>query len=191
MAEKDLINIHSVIPLSRVNGPGARMVVFFQGCARRCPGCFNPRTHPIETVSLYSPEELFEEHLAAGIEGITVSGGEPFLQPRGLLLLLKAAREEYGLTTVVYTGFDYGELRARQNLSCVLDHVDVLVDGAFDRTRKEPTLLARGSTNQRFHFLNGTYRIEDFYMPGKAEIIIREDGTVVETGFSRIDGSAA
>ena len=185
MKSEIFINIHAVIPFSRINGPGQRMVVFFQGCERNCPGCFNPSTHPQNTVKLYTPEEIFENYLSSGIDGITVSGGEPFLQIEGLYGLLKAAKKR-GLTTVVYTGFRYGELAENGRLKTVFDFTDVLVDGGFDMVMIEPTLLARGSTNQRIYFLSGVYKMADFYMPGKLEVIIGKDGRVVETGFSNI-----
>lgn len=185
MSERHLINIHAIIPSSRVNGPGSRMVVFFQGCARGCGGCFNPETHSFEEKELVGVERIFET-APSGLEGITVSGGEPFMQPDGLLLLLKRARSR-ALTTVVYTGFTIEELRAGERLFReALDQIDVLVDGPFVVEMKEATLLARGSTNQRFHFLTRRYRIEDFLMPGKAEVIIGRDGAVTGTGFSQI-----
>ncbi|MBI5598342.1 MAG: radical SAM protein [Deltaproteobacteria bacterium] len=186
MQRKVLVNIHAVIPLSTVNGPGRRLVVFFQGCENDCPGCFNPETHPLTPATLSTPEELFQKYLRKGTDGVTVSGGEPFLQPDGLYRLLKTAKKTHGLTTVVYTGFDYEELAADNALSRIFDFTDVLIDGRFDRTRMETTLLARGSTNQRLHFLGGPYTMNDFYMPGKVEVIIGPDGRVIETGFSSI-----
>ncbi|MBI5560436.1 MAG: radical SAM protein [Deltaproteobacteria bacterium] len=184
MTDMVLINTHAVIPASMVNGPGNRMVVFFQGCDRRCPGCFNPATHPLDVRCLYTPEEIFHRYFIEGIEGITVSGGEPFLQPEALYELLKAAKGR-GLTTVVYTGFDYEDVSSDGPKRRVFDFTDVMVDGRFDIGRKEPTLLARGSTNQRLHFLNSIYRESDFLMPGKVEVIIGKDGRVMETGFGR------
>ena len=123
--------------------------------------------------------------MSSGIDGITVSGGEPFLQPEGLYGLLKAAKKR-SLTTVVYTGFRYGELAENGRLKTVFDFTDVLVDGGFDMAMIEPALLARGSTNQRIYFLSGIYKMADLYMPGKLEVIIGKDGRVVETGFSNI-----
>ena len=190
MGREILINVHSIIPCSRVNGPGKRLVVFFQGCIRKCLGCFNPGTHSFNKNQLFSAEDIFNNFLQTDIEGITVSGGEPFLQANGLLQLLKKAKEGYGLSTVVYTGFSYEEL---SNLnprtlepSNPLSYIDVLIDGPFKDELKEPTLLARGSTNQRLLFFSDRYQEEDFYMPAKVEIIISKDGTIKETGFSRI-----
>jgi pyruvate-formate lyase-activating enzyme len=39
------IRVRAFEPASRANGPGLRAVVWFQGCTRACPGCFNPATH--------------------------------------------------------------------------------------------------------------------------------------------------
>ncbi len=181
------INIHSIIPSSRVNGPGKRMVIFFQGCYHDCPYCFNPDTHSFDKINLYTPEEIFKKHLRQDIEGITVSGGEPFLQPKGLYRLLKTARYAYNLTTVVYTGFEYNELRRDNVCRLCLEFIDVLIDGRYEESKKENTLLARGSANQRFYFFTSRYLQKDFYMPAKAEIIIGNDGIIRETGFSRID----
>lgn len=187
MISKLSLNIHAVLPSSRVNGPGSRMVIFFQGCTRGCPGCFNPDTHPLEIRESLSVEEIFSRFHSDGVEGITVSGGEPFLQPDGLISLLKIARKTYNLNTIVYTGFTYEEILEMPALYLSLPYIDVLIDGAYEDEKKEKSLLARGSTNQRFHFLTDRYGLADFYMQGKVEVIIGSDGMIKETGFSRIN----
>lgn len=191
MGQNVSINIHAIIPHSRINGPGNRMVVFFQGCRRGCLGCFNPGTHSSADRNIYSPEDILETYpegaMADGIEGLTISGGEPFLQTAGLYALLKTAKGRFGLSTVVYTGFTYKELAANSAASACFRFMDVLIDGRYDDSKKEPTLLARGSTNQEFHFLSAKYTKEDFYMPGKSEVIISKEGLITRTGFSRLD----
>jgi anaerobic ribonucleoside-triphosphate reductase activating protein len=189
MSDRVILNLHAVIPVSRVNGPGQRMVVFFQGCAGGCQGCFNPETHPFEPRQLLTVADLFSRHLRGTVEGITISGGEPFMQPEGLLELLKTAKEKHSLSTVVYSGFSYEEIAlSRDRLRC-LEFTDVLVDGGYDEALSEATLLARGSQNQRLHFFGNRYVIDDFYLPGKAEVVISGDGTIRSTGFSRISFS--
>ncbi|MCL1817838.1 MAG: radical SAM protein, partial [Spirochaetaceae bacterium] len=89
--------IHSIVPASRANGPGERFVVWTQGCRRGCPGCFNPRAQatglgmgdnsfPAEL----SAHEILARLPAGRVNGITVSGGEPFEQPQELERLLAA-----------------------------------------------------------------------------------------------------
>ncbi len=185
MSETTLINIHAAIRSSSVNGPGARMVVFFQGCSRNCPGCFNPRTHPFEAETLMTPEGIFNEYCDGGVEGITVSGGEPFSQPVGLKRLLEAARARR-LSTVVYTGFTHEELLKMPETSLALPLIDMLIDGPFEMEKAEKTLLGRGSSNQRFLSLTGRYTEADFYMPGKVELLIDKNGLVTGTGFGGI-----
>ena len=181
-----LINIHSIIPASRINGPGKRMVIFFQGCKNKCPGCFNPETHPFKISAEYAPASLLNKFFRPGIEGITISGGDPFYQRRGLLRLLKTAKDDYGLSTVVYTGFTYKQLENSTLCRTIFKYTDVLIDGRFEEADKEPTLLARGSTNQRLIFLSSRYNEADFIMQGKAELIIGADGTITHTGFSKV-----
>lgn len=179
------LNIHAVLPRSRVNGPGTRLVVFFQGCARHCEGCFNLDTHSFEQRELVTPEALLGKHLSKGIEGITISGGEPFMQPRGLFRLLELTTAS-GLSTLVYTGFTLDEVLDDQEKARCLEYIDVLVDGPFDIKKLEPTLLARGSSNQKIHLLTSRYSLEDLYMPGKVEVIIGPDGNIRKTGFSSL-----
>ena len=182
--DKNMINLHAVIPASRVNGPGLRMVVFFQGCAGGCPGCFNPETHPFDRGRPVSVEELFASNLRDTVEGITVSGGEPFMQPGALYTLLKAAGAR-ALSTVVYSGLTYAGIASDPELRKSLQFIDVLIDGAYDEALVDTTLLARGSRNQTIHLLTGRYTVDDLYLPGKAEVFISADGTVLSTGFSR------
>lgn len=78
--------VHSIQSLGTVDGPGVRFVVFMQGCCLRCKCCHNPDTWQIDAGEKYSPEDIeqkvvrYREYF--GKEGgITVSGGEPLLQP--------------------------------------------------------------------------------------------------------------
>src|SRR3989304_5435205 len=181
-----IINVHSIIPVSRINGPGKRMVVFFQGCNNKCAACFNPETHPFIRIAEHTPGSIFTNFYRPGIEGLTISGGDPFYQRRGLLRLLKSAKDDYGLSTVVYTGFTYEQLAASPLCRAIFRYTDVLIDGRFEETNKEPTLLARGSTNQKLLFLSSRYNEGDFIMQGKAELIRGADGAVTHTGFSKV-----
>ncbi len=181
-----VLNLHGLISFSRVNGPGLRYVVFFQGCARGCPGCFNPETHGF---GMNKPTTVSEVILRLPLEaeGLTISGGEPFSQPRGLLALLEAMqRENRGLSAIVYTGFTLEEIKADKDMAVVLPFIDVLVAGPFDASKPEKTALARGSSNQTFHFLSSRYSMNDFYMPARLELTIGADGSLTGTGFASL-----
>jgi len=180
-----ILNLHALIPSSRVNGPGTRSVVFFQGCGRGCGGCFNPLTHDFSLNKAKSVEEVLAA-VPHEAEGLTISGGEPFVQPVGLKALLTTARRTRRLSTIVYTGFTLKELMADKARADVLPFVDVLVAGPFDRLKLEKTALARGSTNQTFHFLTNRYNLGDLYLPARLEVTIGVDGSFTGTGFSTI-----
>lgn len=142
-----------------MNGPGDRSVLWLQGCPRRCPGCLNPEFLPFAQRHLLSVERVTQMILAAeGIEGVTYTGGEPMAQARGLALLSPRLKRS-GLTVVCYTGYTLEALRARNDewVGSLLSSVDILIDGPFLR-EKAVNLLWRGSSNQRIHFLTGSYR---------------------------------
>jgi len=179
------LNLHGIIPASRVNGPGTRCVVFFQGCVRGCAGCFNPATHDMGPNITMTVEEVMAA-IPPDAEGVTISGGEPSLQPEGLGALLRAVRATMGLPVVAYTGFTLAEIEARGQLACVLPLIDVLVAGPYDEKNPEKTLLARGSTNQTFHFFSGRYTLADLYLPARMEVTISAGGVLTGTGFSRL-----
>lgn len=78
--------IHSFQSLGTVDGPGIRFVVFFQGCPLRCGCCHNPDTWNINDGEEYTPSQVVDKVLRfksyfGEKGGITISGGEPLLQP--------------------------------------------------------------------------------------------------------------
>ncbi len=143
------LRLAGVVHESVVDGPGLRCAVFVQGCTRGCPGCHNPHTH-----SLAGGELIESAALAASIlqqphlDGITLTGGEPFLQAAAcaeLLLPLRAARRH----CLAYTGFTWEEVQARPEYRQLLALLDVLIDGPYRAAAHAPELPFRGSHNQR------------------------------------------
>jgi len=183
---KTILNLHGLIPSSRVNGPGSRCVVFFQGCARGCPGCFNPATHGFAINKTITVKEALSK-VPSHAEGLTISGGEPFSQPLGLgALLLSMRKMDKKLSAIVYTGFTMDELLADDEKAALVPLIDVIVAGPYEAMRPEKTLLARGSTNQSFHLISPRYSIDDLYLPGRIEVTIGLDGSLTGTGFARL-----
>lgn len=145
------MRIANTVTDSIVDGPGLRFTVFTQGCPHNCPGCHNPETHDPAGGREAAVEELAAALLDNPLTGgLTLSGGEPFLQAAECARLARIAREK-GLNVWAYTGYTYEWLReegdpARLEL---LDTVDVLVDGPFLLAEKSYDALFRGSANQR------------------------------------------
>lgn len=98
------VPINRIIPVSTVDGPGARTAVYVQGCNLACEFCHNPETQDIQGQNLprRTAAEVFEEIRPnlPFIRGITLSGGECALYPRFLTALFTMAKGE-GLTTLM------------------------------------------------------------------------------------------
>ena len=175
------LRVHAIEERSRANGPGARFVVWLQGCTLGCPGCFNPATHAAGGGREATVAEIAEQLAdTRGIEGLSLSGGEPLQQAAAAAALLDAARA-LGLSTLAFSGYTLDEIRALPHGNDVLARLDVLVDGRYLSGERLATGL-RGSANQRIHLLTSRYRLADVEATPVGEIRIAPDGELVLTG---------
>lgn len=139
---------------SIVDGPGLRMVVWTQGCIHNCKECHNPQTHDLCGGYEVDTKDIISKIKTLKLQrGITLSGGEPFLQPEALEEIAKEAKSN-NLDVWSYTGFTFEQLLDTKNPERfknlnLLKQIDVLVDGKFDLDKKDFTLKFRGSSNQR------------------------------------------
>ena len=138
---------------SIVDGPGIRFAVFTQGCFHNCEGCHNPGSHDPEGGYYESCEEIIGKIKRNPLlDGVTFSGGEPFLQAKALVEIADAARG-MGLNTMAYTGYTFEELLSGANEeNCwreFLERLDLLVDGRFVLAERSIELDFKGSKNQR------------------------------------------
>lgn len=167
-------------------GPGRRVVVWMQGCARACPGCMVPETWPKNDGRRVKVDELVSQILAEPEhEGLTVSGGEPFEQPLGLAALLGGVKSS-GWTTWVYTGYRIEELLALGDpaVDLALTRTDVLVDGAYERTLGRK-LAFRGSSNQRILRLTDAIDADRIRRArgARVQMILNDDAEMVIVGI--------
>jgi anaerobic ribonucleoside-triphosphate reductase activating protein len=182
-----VINLHSFLARSTENGPGIRAVIWVQGCTLQCLGCFNPDTHDLGIRTLVSVEELTDRILAiAGIEGITISGGEPFLQA-GALAALGSILQRQKLGIIVFSGFTLEQITQRNDpeWNALVAVTDPLVDGPFIQSLT-CNLPLRGSSNQQLHYLSERYKPDQESLntgTSGVEVFIDESGQVVVTGF--------
>ena len=138
-------------------GPGSRVVLWVAGCPHRCPGCISPEMLDFQAGKRIPVEVLLRRlrKLAPhSIDGITVSGGEPFSQPAPLIELFRELREERPDWNVqIYSGYTLAEIRAADGKQAqLLDYADILVDGLFMREIPQVHAFA-GSGNQVVHYL--------------------------------------
>lgn len=145
------IRIAGIAEDSIVDGPGLRMTVFVQGCPHHCQGCHNPETHDPDGGKVIDTDEIIAKlDTNPLLDGITLSGGEPFQQPEACIALAKAAHD-LGLNVWCYTGYTAEAIMRGRDPSklALLKHIDVLVDGPYIESQRTLELPWRGSKNQR------------------------------------------
>lgn len=145
-------------PVKNLGIGGRRLGIWLQGCTIHCCGCINKDTWPFDSV-----HEIEIKALAARLaifknkrlDGVTISGGEPFDQPAALAELIPRLKKITDGDILVYSGYEYRYLKLKYPE--ILKEIDVLVSGPFIET--EPCrLIWRGSDNQRIHLLSGSAR---------------------------------
>lgn len=165
---------------TEVLGPFVRCAIWLQGCNRNCAGCISTQTRELAGGITVSIDKVFNKILSLDdIEGITVSGGEPFLQIESLHQLLKMVRDKTQLGIIIYTGYYLDELKAFNDTrvdEIISDLADIIIDGPYIEELNDEKGL-RGSSNQTVHFLTDRYQtFESVYKEGhrKAEVLVNE-----------------
>ena len=135
------MRIAGILPRSFVNGEGIRYVVFLQGCPHHCSGCHNPDTWDFKGgLEVFIHDIIKDFKRRKFIDGITLSGGEPFAQQDACVELLKQLP---GVNVWIYTGYEYEDIQDTE----LARMADVLVVGRFVEALKCNGLF--GSSNQR------------------------------------------
>jgi anaerobic ribonucleoside-triphosphate reductase activating protein len=148
-----MIRIAGIVKESIVDGPGIRLTVFAQGCKHNCLGCHNPHTHDFNGGSLVEIEDILNQMKSNPLlDGITLSGGEPFEQAEVMGQLAQEAKK-LGYHVMTYTGYIFEYILQNKDIikgwDKLLSNTDTLVDGKFEIQKKMSTLQYRGSENQR------------------------------------------
>lgn len=144
--------IRLAVPLqldSIVDGIGLRCVLWTQGCIHQCTGCHNPQTHDLKGGYEEDVQVIIKQLQETKIQsGLTLSGGEPFLQAQSLIPIVLAAKSK-GMNIWAFSGFTYEYLLENKEMYDLLKEIDVLVDGKFQEDKKHVSLNFKGSSNQR------------------------------------------
>ena len=136
---------------TKVLGSGTRYAIWTQGCKKRCPNCVNPEGQALDSNGYYiGVEEVFREVMETPLlTGITISGGEPFLQADELVKLIRLLRAESTLDVMMYSGYTLEELRGWHDAAVeeILSNIDLLIDGEYVE-ELNTNKIYRGSDNQ-------------------------------------------
>lgn len=168
-----------------VDGEGVRNSLYVSGCLFACEGCFNKAIQNFHYGQPYTRE--LEEQIIADlrhdyVQGLTLLGGEPFLNTEVCLQIVKRVRAEFGTTKDIWSwsGYTFEELLLEtEDKLELLSLIDILVDGRFELSKRNLNLQFRGSSNQRI--LDVPTSLE------KKEAVIWSKCVDAETSFEQID----
>ena len=145
--------------------PGTSVTFFTQGCPHRCEGCHKPETWDFE-----GGEEVTHDTILEVIEAITanglhrnlcIMGGEPLCPENQFLtnLIINSVKEKLPDTKIyLWTGYCLEDLDMSNNrIKSILEQVDCLIDGPYDKTKRDVSLFMRGSSNQRILYKGTDY----------------------------------
>ncbi|WP_338379715.1 anaerobic ribonucleoside-triphosphate reductase activating protein [Fructobacillus cardui] len=142
-------------PFNFVDGEGVRCSLYVSGCKFMCPGCYNvvaQNFHYGHPYSMALEDQIIEDLSKDYVQGLTLLGGEPFLNTQVCIQLAKRIRQEFGHKKDIWswTGYTWDELMKETDDKLeLLSLIDIVVDGRFLEEEKDLTLQFRGSANQR------------------------------------------
>ncbi|MEY8330826.1 4Fe-4S single cluster domain-containing protein [Lachnospiraceae bacterium 48-33] len=137
-------------------GPAPRLLLWVHGCNKKCPGCiavdWNNALSAQYSLSVGTLIQLINAN--SDIEGITISGGEPFLQAEALSQLICNINK--GI--IIYSGYTKHELEqmSSEYVAAILKSIDVLIDGEYIEDLNDDKPF-RGSSNQIIHQFTDRY----------------------------------
>lgn len=178
------LNIANLITPVTTLGPGNRFAIWVQGCPFTCKGCISPDYIPFKDNQLMDIQKLADIILNSTIDGITISGGEPFAQAGQLAKLLEIVlKAKPNLNVLVFTGYEYSKLKSK-TAKDFLKHIDLLITELFIEELNSPNGL-RGSDNQKFLYLSDKlikFKSEIENKPKQIETIIN-NGILTQVGI--------
>ncbi|KAF1302179.1 anaerobic ribonucleoside-triphosphate reductase activating protein [Enterococcus saccharolyticus] len=142
-------------PFMFVDGEGVRNSLYVSGCLFACEGCFNKAVQNFRYGTPYTQEleeQIIEDLSHDYVQGLTLLGGEPFLNTEVCLQLVKRVRNTFGQAKDIWSwsGYTFEELlQETEDKQRLLKQIDILVDGRFELSKRDLNLQFRGSSNQR------------------------------------------
>ncbi|MDO4912463.1 MAG: anaerobic ribonucleoside-triphosphate reductase activating protein [Lactobacillus sp.] len=142
-------------PFNFVDGEGVRCSLYVSGCSFDCPGCYNVVAQNYNYGTPFTQEledRIIEDLSQPYVQGLTLLGGEPFLNTEVCLKVVKRIRKEFGHKKDIWSwsGYTWDELMLETPDKLeLLKNLDILVDGRFLEAEKDLTIQFRGSRNQR------------------------------------------
>ena len=181
------LNVHKILDVTEVEGPGKRFCIWVQGCSVRCKGCavpwtWNPAHGSFMTIDalVERVEQSIENH---NITGVTILGGEPFDQAETLALFLQEVKR-LNLNVLAFSGYYYEQLLQRGVNPEIFDYIDLLIEGPFEQELLDLSRPWVGSSNQKYRFLTDQWDESIFTTyTNKVEVRVNVNGTIDINGM--------
>lgn len=176
------LSIYMQLAVTESLGPYKRYAIWVQGCEKRCKGCIAKDAWALDGGEIISINNIAEQIIAqTEIEGITISGGEPFLQQEALCELIKYIKKKRDLGVIIYTGMKFEDVKNAQLTSLC----DLIIDGEYIESLNDGLSL-RGSSNQNVVNISDRYvEITENYFgcPGRRVEFVFRDGRIDMIGI--------
>lgn len=162
------LRIHAIVPVTEVNGPGKRFGLWVQGCNKRCVNCYNPEAqdnsggYEVEVSDIVSQIER-----TSNIEGVSISGGEPFEQSDALLELALLIKKKTNLTLLIFTSLNVKELQKYKEIVDLCDQIVL--------NHNHAPIVPKTDTKP--------YVQVSYSLPQDIELHIDKEGNLTITGF--------
>lgn len=153
---------HNIDHCDMLNGDGIRVSLWVSGCSLHCKGCQNPQTWDFNSGIPFDSEALQELYDALDkkyIQGLTLTGGNPMDNMPEILHICRTVKERFPAKDIwLYSGHTLEQILQWEVGVCILEYVDVLVDGPYIEEQRDISLKWVGSKNQRVINLRETLK---------------------------------
>ena len=168
-------------------GPGNRLAIWVNGCYRHCKGCLSERLQHFEPSNEQNIFTYFANYDLSKVDGITISGGEPFEQVEELLILVRYFKQRGINDILIYSGYTIQELHAKhdERIEQILNEIAVLIDGPYIDEQNNNTGNLKGSDNQRIIFINTAFknRYDEYFRETRTMQEFRFGNYIVAVGI--------
>jgi anaerobic ribonucleoside-triphosphate reductase activating protein len=187
----DFFNLMGETYPTTVNGPGSRYLIHLQGCNLGCKGCINPESWSFKLNKRVNVKQLAEKIINIKPEGLSISGGEPFIQSLALLKFLEYINDaNLPKGVLIFSGYTEEELKLIPEYESILVLCDVIISGRYEESKRVYDSML-SSSNQKFIWGNKHKRITEKDLMNQDFEVVVENNQLTLTGFPEISKDMA
>lgn len=179
------ISVERIYYPVKVLGPGNRVGIWMKGCNKNCDGCISPEMRTYDKAKEIDIEDIIKMILSipGQIDGVTISGGEPFLNSRVLYELVSKLKEITD-DVLIFSGYTYDELISRNDkyVNQIFNMISAIIDGPFIKELHSNTGL-KGSSNQKIIVFNNFDRYANIDFTERELQVVAANERIITIGI--------